>query len=137
MMRSSTCLFLQLWNADFSSGSLAVTCISRLVGHEKEVNCVRWNPHGTILASGGSGTYTASLRRKQQPCSSPQSPSQQLFLELRSSFVSVSDHAVCLWVRSYKPDSVPLGVDASFLQYHEWWSRTSSLRSVKASSSVS
>ncbi|CDJ45470.1 chromatin assembly factor 1 subunit, putative [Eimeria tenella] len=88
--------FIHLWNADFSSGSLAVTCISRLVGHEKEVNCVRWNPHGTILASGGS------------------------------------DHAVCLWVRSYKPDSVPLGVDASFLQYHEWWSRTSSLRRADA-----
>lgn len=92
--------FIHLWNIDFSSGSLAVTCVARLVGHEKEVNCVRWNPEGNILASGGS------------------------------------DHAVCLWVRSHKPDSVPLGVDASVLQYHEWWSRTSSLRRTDAINSL-
>ncbi|KAL8430977.1 hypothetical protein Efla_003968 [Eimeria flavescens] len=49
--------FVHLWTADFSSGSLAVTCVSRLVGHEKEVNCVRWSPKGDFLATGGSGQF--------------------------------------------------------------------------------
>ncbi|KAL8433535.1 hypothetical protein ACSSS7_003826 [Eimeria intestinalis] len=98
--------FVHLWSLDFSSGSLVVTCISRLVGHEKEVNCVRWNPEGSLLATGGSG--------------------ESIF----------GYHAVFLWVRSHKPDSVPLGVDASVLQYHEWWSRTSSLRRADAINSL-
>ncbi|KYK63814.1 WD domain, G-beta repeat-containing protein [Toxoplasma gondii TgCatPRC2] len=97
--------FVHLWKWSFeapgaSRRGVQVSCVARLLGHEREVNCVRWSPCGVFLASGGC------------------------------------DHAACIWELGQKPESVPLGYDASMLEYDEWWTRVSLYRCIEAVNSL-
>ncbi|CBZ53373.1 hypothetical protein NCLIV_031600 [Neospora caninum Liverpool] len=66
--------FVHLWKWTFDQAPSApqrrgvqVTCVARLLGHEREVNCVRWSPCGVFLASGGYDHATCIWELGQKP----------------------------------------------------------------------
>ncbi|KEG02861.1 chromatin assembly factor 1 subunit B [Plasmodium vinckei vinckei] len=83
--------FVHIWRV-YINDNLTVRCLSRFIGHNGEINCVRFNKNGRYLASGGE------------------------------------DKFLYIWEKSKKPKSIPLGYDASFLDYKEWWNIVGSFR---------
>ncbi|PFH38658.1 WD domain, G-beta repeat-containing protein [Besnoitia besnoiti] len=66
--------FVHLWRWSFegapslaSRSGLQISCVARLLGHEREVNCVRWSPDGVFLASGGYDNATCIWELGQKP----------------------------------------------------------------------
>ncbi|CAD2108044.1 chromatin assembly factor 1 subunit B [Plasmodium vinckei petteri] len=83
--------FVHIWRV-YINENLTVRCLSRFIGHNGEINCVRFNKNGRYLASGGE------------------------------------DKFLYIWEKSKKPKNIPLGYDASFLDYKEWWNIVGSFR---------
>ncbi|KAF8819821.1 WD domain, G-beta repeat-containing protein, partial [Cardiosporidium cionae] len=104
--------FVHIWCVDIKE-DMGLNCISRLLGHEGEVNCVRWSPNGALLVSGGA------------------EKEGDMFVSciMFASLFLFSDKNVIVWRKSEKPENVPLGYDANLLsQFPEFWSRSNLYR---------
>ncbi|EUD68138.1 chromatin assembly factor 1 subunit B [Plasmodium inui San Antonio 1] len=62
--------FVHLWRI-YIKDDLIVKCLSRFIGHNGEINCVRFNKNGRYLASGGEDKFLYIWEKSKKPRNIP------------------------------------------------------------------
>ncbi|ANQ08628.1 Chromatin assembly factor 1 subunit B [Plasmodium coatneyi] len=62
--------FVHLWRI-YIKDDLIVKCLSRFIGHNGEINCVRFNKNGRYLASGGEDKFLYIWEKSKKPKNIP------------------------------------------------------------------
>ncbi|SBT36683.1 chromosome assembly factor 1, putative [Plasmodium ovale wallikeri] len=62
--------FVHLWRI-YVKDDLTVKCLSRFIGHNGEINCVRFNKNGRYLASGGEDKFVYVWEKSKKPKNIP------------------------------------------------------------------
>ncbi|CRG97795.1 chromosome assembly factor 1, putative [Plasmodium gallinaceum] len=62
--------FIHLWRV-YIKEDLSIKCLSRFIGHNGEINCVRFNKNGRYLASGGEDKFLYVWEKSKKPRNIP------------------------------------------------------------------
>ncbi|CRH00651.1 chromosome assembly factor 1, putative [Plasmodium relictum] len=62
--------FVHLWRV-YIKEDLSIKCLSRFIGHNGEINCVRFNKNGRYLASGGEDKFLYIWEKSKKPRNIP------------------------------------------------------------------